>query len=210
MISIEGFVLAGGRSSRMGRDKASLQIGGETLVERAVNTLSKILPRVSVVGDLGNTTASFNVLPDVSCGLKARGSIVGLYSALYHSTTEWSAILACDLPFANAELFSYLIAQIPTADNATAVFLPEQPEGRLQPLCGLYRRDRCLAPLRDMLDQNKWRLQDLPEVINARVIRFDEISHLATSGHFFDNINTHEEYLKALAAESLMAETPEG
>lgn len=206
MISIEGFVLAGGQSSRMGRDKASLQLGGQSLVERSAKTLSRVVTRVTVVGDLDDRTDSRSVVPDIHSGTKARGSIVGLYSALYHSTTDWSAVLACDLPFANPELFSYLISHIPhgcsvTESNIGALLL-EQPDGRVQPLCGLYRRERCLAPLKEMLDQGKWRLQDLPNVINAKLIRFADISHLPVSDHFFDNLNTPDEYLAALATEN--------
>src|SRR5436190_7933001 len=139
MITIEGFVLVGGRSSRMGRDKASLRIGGKTLVERAATTLSQVSTRVAVVGDVVATTVSWKVVPDVPSGTIARGSIVGLYSALYHSKADWSAILACDLPFASSELFLYLISQIPTTDDNVGALLLEQPDGRLQPLCGLYR-----------------------------------------------------------------------
>jgi len=206
MISIEGFVLAGGQSSRMGRDKASLQLGGQSLVERSAKTLSKVTTHVTVVGDLDDRTVSWKVVPDIHSGTKARGSIVGLYSALYYSTTDWSAILACDLPFANAELFSYLISHIPHTCSATesniGALLLEQPDGRIQPLCGLYHRKRCIEPIKEMLSQGKWRLQDLPDVINARLIRFAEISHLPASGHIFDNLNTYDEYLASLATEN--------
>ena len=89
-------------------------------------------------------------MPDVPSGTIARGSIVGLYSALYHSKADWSAILACDLPFASSELFLYLISQIPTTDDNVGALLLEQPDGRLQPLCGLYRPARCLSPLEIM------------------------------------------------------------
>lgn len=205
MISIDGFVLAGGSSSRMGSDKSMLLLGGRTLVERAANTLTYLSANVFIVGNVDGRLVSRKVFTDV-VSTTARGSIVGLYSALHYSRAEWTAVLACDLPFVTPELLSYLNEQISSeTDNDFGAMLPAQPDGRLQPLCGFYRTQHCINTIKEMLDQGKWRLQGIAEALNARVVQFAEIAHLPASGHFFDNLNTEDDYLAAIATENMLA-----
>ena len=202
MISIEGFVLAGGRSRRMGRDKSNLLLGGKTLIDRAATALSAIADPIYAVGNLTSEITLLPIIHDEIVGGNARGAIVGLYSALLHARADWAAILACDLPFVSGELLQRMAALTTVSasgSNGVAVILPRQPDGRIQPLCGLYQRGRCLAVVEQMLADEKWRLQDLPERVTSHIIPFAEISDLRGAEHFFDNLNTPDDYEAAIA-----------
>ena len=92
MSAIEGFVLAGGQSRRMGRNKASLRLGGKTFVERAARSLESISgTRIYIVGECANNNLNLPVVADLS-DKKIRGSIIGLYTALSNAKTELAAI----------------------------------------------------------------------------------------------------------------------
>src|SRR5262245_5622258 len=109
MNDIEGFVLNGGKSSRMGSPKGALRIGGQTLVERAAEALRSVGERVCVIG--GSDFNDIQVLPDVAwAGSDQKASIFGLRSALLHCTTAFAAVLACDMPFVTGEVISRLAA----------------------------------------------------------------------------------------------------
>ena len=103
---MDGFILAGGASSRMGADKATVDLDGRTLVERAGLNLAPVCRRVAVVGSAAPVTIEGKPLesfPDLAGGPE-RAPIKGLLTALAHCETPWLVLLACDLPFVNKSL----------------------------------------------------------------------------------------------------------
>ncbi len=203
---IEGFVLAGGQSRRMGQSKPALLLGGNTLLDRAAATLYRIADPVYAVGNFSADLTSLPIIEDEPIGANARGAIIGLYTALFHAKTEWAAILACDLPFVNCELLTKMVSVVEQfADSpdisADAVFA-EQPDGRVQPLCGLFRPGICLPEVRKMITDGKWRLQDLTTRLNIRILRFAEYEDLPGADHFFLNVNNPDDYLTAIEYEN--------
>lgn len=204
---IEGYILAGGASSRMGRDKARLFLGEETFIERAAQALSAISGNnISVVGGifdenpqarLSEEFFELQVLPDFLASEK-RAAIFGLHSALKHAESEWIAALACDLPFASGALLKRLAEFRVENSRRFAAVAPLQPDGRIQPLCALYRREECLAQIEEMILTNDWSLKKLLERVETREAKFAEISDLPDAEKFFLNVNTPEDYEKAL------------
>jgi molybdopterin-guanine dinucleotide biosynthesis protein A len=194
--AIDGYVLAGGASRRMGSDKSQLVIGGETMLRRAASALMPVSDRVAAVGVLQATSDGLPVVPDEfdTGDGKRRGSIVGLHASLKNSAADWAAVLACDMPFVGGELFKRLVSFIRIDVDAV---VPVQPDGRLQPLCALYRRDVCLPVVEEMLKSGEWKLQNLFDRVRTRKVNFDEISDLENSELFFLNVNTPEEYENA-------------
>lgn len=191
MNAVEGFILAGGASSRMGSDKARLTLGGKTFSQLAAETLRQAeLQRICVVGNEAIT--GFETLPDVWQS-NVKGSIIGLHTALHRSQAEWVAVLACDLPFVTGELLKYLFLQRGGFDAV----VPIQPDGRPQPLCAFYRRAVCLPVVETMFENKEWALRKVFENINTRFIKFDELENLLNAQHFFFNVNTPEEYFQA-------------
>lgn len=203
---IEGFVLVGGQSRRMGQSKPALLLGGKTLLDRAATTLSRIADPIYAVGNLTADVTSLPIIEDELVGANKRGAIIGLYTALFHAKTEWVAIIACDLPFINEELLMRMVSIVnQLADSsgirAEAVFA-EQPDGRIQPLCGLFRAPLCLPEVRKMITEENWRLQDIPKRVNIRILRFAEFEDIQGAGHLFLNVNKPEDYRTAIEYEN--------
>jgi len=196
---MEGFVLAGGASRRMGRDKSTLVIGGHTLIEIAAMALSGVADPIRVVGNLAAGQTSLRIIPDEEIGGGARGAIVGLYTAAKYAGTEWIAVLACDLPFVSSELLVRMSGVIPKVRKENvAALLPEQPDGRIQPLCGFYRAAATRLGIEKLLSEEDWRLQRLAERLGSHIIPFTDIADLPGSEHFFMNLNSPEDHQAAL------------
>ena len=163
---ISGFVLAGGRSRRLGQDKALLPWKGEgnsrTLLEHAIARLRRVCDTVSICADRNDLHPAETVISDA---LPGSGPLGGIVAALEQTTTEWNIFLAVDLPFLPVKVFEALVAQVakkkiavahPSSLEQIACILP-QVAGMEQPLCGLYHRG--LAPgLRQALEQGIFKI----------------------------------------------------
>lgn len=197
MIEIQGFILAGGASSRMGTNKSYLKLGGKTFLDRSISALSFFSPHLYIVGGSANGLLSLPVLPDIyKCGeSRKKASIFGLHTALSKCGGEWAAVLACDLPFVTGELFKRLVAlgRIREKSNLDAV-VPVQPDGKLQPLCALYSRSTFLPRIEKMLDAGDYRLRGIFAGLSIRMVTHEEIKDLNGAENFFLNINTPEDF----------------
>jgi molybdopterin-guanine dinucleotide biosynthesis protein A len=194
MFEIEGFVLAGGASSRMGADKAGLSIGGETFVARAARALGTIASRVSVVSSRDeHAHTGLRVVPDIHAGAGALG---GIHAALHACRAPWAAIVSCDLPFATGDLFARLASFVSDERDAVA---PVQPDGRIQPLCALYAVATCLPATGQMLAAGERRPRVLLKRLRTRWVAPAEISDLPRAELFFTNVNTPDDYEQAKA-----------
>src|ERR1035437_4945477 len=118
-----GFIIAGGKSSRMGADKAFLEFGGQTLLDRAVNVMSEVCDSVRIVGDPAKftkygSTRYGSVVADIFSGC---GPLAGIHAALVHSPAEVNLMVAEDMPFVSRELVAFLFATAEDADNHAIV-----------------------------------------------------------------------------------------
>src|SRR5271157_1138730 len=138
-LSRMGFLLAGGKSSRMGADKAFLDFGGQTLLDRALGAMGGVCDRVAIVGDPARFAKYEAVVADIFSGC---GPLAGIHAALVHSSAELNLMLAVDMPFVSAELLAFLFTAAAAEHNAShaMVTIPRTSRG-LQPLCAIYRRD---------------------------------------------------------------------
>lgn len=196
MPDLEGFILTGGASSRMGEDKSRLLLGGETFVGRAAEALRAVAPRVSVVSAReGDAGFGLPLVRDVFVGAGALG---GLHAALISCRAPWAAVVSCDLPFVTGELFTRLASFRGPAFDAVA---PRQPDGRAQPLCALYARDVCLRAAERLLSAGELRPRVLLAEVRTRWIEPSEIADLAGSERFFTNVNTPADYARAVETE---------
>jgi molybdopterin-guanine dinucleotide biosynthesis protein A len=196
LTDIEGFILAGGASSRMGEDKSRLRLGGRTFVERASEALRAVASGVSLVGSHPRVGAhGLRVVADVYEGLGALG---GLHAALAACEARWAAVVSCDLPFVTGELFARLASL--RADELDAV-APLQEDGRPQPLCALFAADECRAVAEELIRAGELRPRALLRRVRTRWVEFAELSDLDGSPRFFRNVNTPSDY-KAARGES--------
>ncbi len=216
---IEGFILTGGASSRMGVDKAQLRLGrdtaaardvgetaatadaSETFVSRITRALAPIVARTRLVSARGtDAQAGLAVVPDVFAGA---GALAGLHAALSACATPWAFVVSCDLPFVTTDLFRCLAAQ--RNDGIDAV-VPVQPDGRVQPLCALYRCTACLPDAEALLRAGERRARRLPEQLRARWVEPQSLSDLPRSQFFFLNVNTPADYESAQAQATGLAD----
>ncbi len=169
---ISGFVLAGGRSSRLGRDKVLLPWKGRTLLDHAVARLRKVCGSVRVCADRDDLGSS---IPDggpvIRDALAGAGPLAGMVAALEQSQTQWNFFLAVDMPLVPAELLQVLAARAGSGyaevDGRLAI-LPEVDE-MPQPLCGLFYRSLADG-LRDALEEGKYKIV---LALGAAVVRIE-------------------------------------
>ena len=199
MKKIEGFVLNGGMSSRMGTAKGVLQIGEHTLTEYAANALRAVCGRVCIVG--GELILDgVETVPDVSWkGRNEKASIFGLRSALLHCSTRYAAVLACDMPFVTGEVFERLAARIGLLENGQSdVIVPSDINGWLQPLCAVYERDRARIVIEEYLNTGELKLRGFVSRLRAHAISSAIFADLENADHLFMNINTREDLAEAV------------
>ncbi|MEO8597739.1 MAG: molybdenum cofactor guanylyltransferase [Candidatus Solibacter sp.] len=127
-MTFSGFVLAGGRSSRMGRDKARLPFRGADLATAVARAVREAAGSATLIGH--------PVLPSLPDLYPGEGPLGGILTALHHSTTEGNLVVACDMPELSAAFLARLIAR--AREVPGAVILPHGPDGRPQPLCAVY------------------------------------------------------------------------
>ncbi|HTC74974.1 MAG TPA: molybdenum cofactor guanylyltransferase, partial [Edaphobacter sp.] len=146
-----GFVLAGGRSSRMGQDKALLTLGGEPLVKKAIRKLSKVCAGVSIAGGTEELRQFGRVIPDESVGC---GPLGGIVAALEQSSFEWNLFLAVDAPFVPVSVLKALLFMVA---GFPGVCVMARAQGVMQPLCAVYSR-KALEVLKQELAAGRWKV----------------------------------------------------
>ncbi len=192
-----GFVLAGGKSSRMETDKAFLEIGGETFLTRAVRTLQTVCEnRVSIV--LNRTQMHFvarlpDDVPHIFDVYENRGALGGIHAALTNCETKYAVILAVDLPFVSGEALNNL-ADITLSSNKFIAVVPRQTDGRFQPLCAVYHARYCLPALENLLETtDSASVGDFLELIAPRFINQNKLTAAESTDIFF-NVNHPADY----------------
>jgi molybdopterin-guanine dinucleotide biosynthesis protein A len=197
------FVLAGGRSSRMGADKAFLEFGGGTLLARAVAVASAVGP-VKIVGSREKFEKHGTVVTDIFPG---HGPLGGIHAALRSSATELNLVLAVDMPFVVPRFLGFLVER--ARKNRALATVPRARQhagssegtrnwdaGQLQPLCAVYRREFAEIAEQALGDgRNKIDPLFAPEITN--IIEASEMERLAFSPTMFDNLNTSEDLERA-------------
>ena len=191
MPDLSAFVLAGGRSRRMGTDKAFLPFEGRTLLARALDLLRTLTPEVGIVGPAAKFAPYGLVIEDVYPG---RGPLAGIHAALSASTTELNLILAVDLPFVTESLLRFIVEQAGAAD---AVVTVPRIAGGYQPLCAVYRR--AFATLAQAaLEAGRNKIDALFADTTTRILEEPELRRFAFSAAMFDNLNTPEDLRRAI------------
>lgn len=183
MDDVTAFILAGGKSSRMGTDKALMAWRRRTLLETSLDLARALTREVLIVGDREKFTSYGPVVEDT---FRERGPLAGIHAALRASATDLNLVLAVDLPFVELKFLKYLLSQA-RATNAL-VTLP-RASGGWQPLCAVYRR--AFADLaEESLRQGRNKIDALFVPSATRVIEAAELSRLGFSQEMFRNLNT--------------------
>ena len=198
MLDVEGFILVGGASSRMGSDKAQLSIAGQTGVELIAAALQPHVGAVRLVGS--RQEARLSPLQNVPDLHERWGALGGIHAALDACQSTWAAIVACDLPLVTDELFARL-GQF--AKEPFDAVVPVQPDGRPQPLCAFYRRGNCLAATNRLIASDEHTPRALLASVPTRWVEFLELADLPNAEQFFLNVNTPADYERAIQIQAL-------
>ena len=184
--SVTGAILAGGKSSRMGRDKALLEIDGKPFIHRIAETLRQIFNHVVIISDHGENYKFLN-LPIYDDVYKNCGPLGGIHSALTHSTTKSVFIVPCDIPFLSPDVVRSILFShgYPAAPVPTAL-------GCIQPLCGVYTR-RCLPLLEKHLKRGQFKVHRFLEGSDAAFVSLPDRTDGEISS-LIANINSVEEF----------------
>jgi molybdopterin-guanine dinucleotide biosynthesis protein A len=186
-------IQAGGESSRMGEDKALKTFLGRPLIQRVVDRLSSIADEVIVTTNRPEDYAFLNLplFPDLKPG---RGALGGLYTAIASAKYPLVAVVACDMPFASANLLeaerSILI------DEEVDVVIPKSEEG-YEPLHAVYRRETCLPAIESAIEADQWKVIAWFPQVRVRVLTASEVRRYDLLGLAFWNVNTPEEFAEA-------------
>jgi molybdopterin-guanine dinucleotide biosynthesis protein A len=188
--SVTGFVLAGGKSSRMGQDKAFLELGGRTLLAHALEQVRAVTGNTWIVGSAAKFACFGPVVEDV---FPACGPLGGIQAALTAAVTDLNLITAVDMPFIQVDFLNYLIAQ---ARSSNAMVVVPRAGGKLQPLCAIYRRNFVEVAERS-LRAGKNKVGSLFAEIQTLVIEEPELQRSGFNEEMFRNLNTEQEWQQA-------------
>jgi len=191
---VAGFVLAGGDSSRMGKDKGSLEIDGIPLVVRAVKLVEPLVSKrggVTVVAPPERyAEAGLRVVPDDRPG---EGPLGGITTAVRVSLCPWCLVVGCDLPYLTTEWLGHLASRA-VASKADIV-VPEGPRGP-EPLCAVYHK-RCEQYFATALANQKRKITDAFVGREVDLIPASEWQRFDSDGLLFKNVNSPEDFAEA-------------
>lgn len=191
MVDVAGFVLAGGKSSRMGRDKAFLELEGKTLLARALETLAGVAPQVAILGSRATFGGFGVVVEDV---YPDRGPLGGIHAALASEhAADFNVILGVDLPFLTDDLLRFLVER---ARQSAALATVPRMEQEWQPVCAVYRREFAESADRALAAGNN-KIDPLFATTTVCAVTEDDLSRFAFSARMFDNLNTPADLARA-------------
>ena len=186
-------ILAGGKSSRLGRSKALQAIGDKSLIQCVIERLAILSSEIIVVtahgesipcSPAGRTKTVADIYP-------SKSPLVGIYSGLIASASPQAIVVGCDMPFLSVGLLKYM-AQICFSFD---VVVP-QIKDKLEPLCAVYSKN-CVAPIQCLLQQNDPRISKLFTLVKVKYVEKDEIDSFDPEHLSFFNVNSQADLERA-------------
>jgi len=178
-------ILAGGKSSRLGRNKALQIIDGKSLIQRVVDRVGVLSTEIIIVTASGeaipcHSTVEIRTVADICPG---RGPLVGIYSGLISSSSSRAVAVGCDTPFLSVNLLKYMTQICSVYD----VIVP-RIKNKLEPLCAVYSKN-CSVPIQKLLEQDELRIDKLFGMVKVQYVEEDEINRFDPEHLSFFNIN---------------------
>ncbi len=194
-MKVTAIVLAGGKSRRLGRRKVLETIGGKSLLERVTERLRPLTDQLLIVTsqeqlDLPDAGKA-EILVDLYPG---KGPLGGIYTGLLAARSSHSIVVACDMPFLNAELLRYMIE---LSGDFDAV-VPRSGEGMVEPLHAIYSKS-CLDIIKTQLERNQLGVDSLFSLLRVRYVERAECQKLDPQLLSFFNINDQSDLDRAIA-----------
>lgn len=189
-MKITGIILAGGKNLRMGANKAFLEINGQRIIDRTRRLFQELFAEVILVTNSPFAYLDLN-LRMVADLLPERGALGGIFTGLFYSSFSHAFVAACDMPFLNKELISYLISLAGKYD----IVIPKTEDG-LQPLHAIYSQ-KCLPHMENLLRQGNLKIIDFFHLVKMREVLTNELITFDQLQKSFFNVNTPEDLARA-------------
>lgn len=182
-----GFILAGGKSSRMNEDKGLKQLAGKPIVQYVIDALKPCVEEVIIISNnFAYHQFGCKVVADL---VSDAGPLGGILTGLSNSVTDFNFFISCDMPFINSEAIGYLAKLV----NGNKIIVPTV-RGEIQPLFGIYPLS-CLASVKTSIQENKLKLISFVEEYHHVLVPMEESGLNMNS--LFTNINTQEDFTTA-------------
>lgn len=185
--NIDGYILAGGLSSRMGSDKGLLKVNNRCLIEYVIDHLKPCVDRIFICAD--NAAYIHLGYPLIADSTPQAGPAGGIAAALRHATATSLFVISCDTPFVSEQLIRHIILL-----SAGAEITIPLVNGYMEPLSGVYSKS-CDHDWQEMLNKGQRKMQAFIEHFNYRVL--DYKADLQSDEGAFININTPEDFENA-------------
>lgn len=183
-------ILAGGKSTRMGFDKQLIKIDDRYLIEILVEELSREFSEIIIISNDHSVYDDMNFNCDVILEkdmISGKGPLCGLYSALYHSSSEYIFLTACDMPYINLEYIKYLKSEIVSNNNISAVV---SEKGKwVEPFYGFYSKS-LMNDILYALDNNDLKILNLLLKNDVKYVKETRVKEYSKSLLIFENLNT--------------------
>ena len=190
-----GTILAGGENKRIPVLKGHIEINGQRIIDSGVNLLKNFFDRVIISTNTPELYFYCGV-PMIGDIIKQRGPIAGIFSVL-SNTGDDIFVTACDMPFIKPELVSLLVARCALHEENWDAVIPVF-EGRPQPLLGIYSKN-ILSVIEERLRKELRSLRDMLTELKVLYIKEAEVRETDPEGRSFVNINTMEDFKKAVS-----------
>jgi len=186
-------ILAGGKSSRLGRSKALQAIGGKSLIQWVVDRLALLSTEIIIATAHGeaisfSSAVKIKTVADIYPG---KGPLVGIYSGLIASSSSRAIVVGCDTPFLSAGLLEYMTQICSTFD----IVVP-RIKNKLEPLCAVYSKN-CSGLIQGLLEQDELRIRKLFSMVKVKYVEEDEINRFDPEHLSFFNINSQDDLERA-------------
>jgi molybdenum cofactor guanylyltransferase len=196
---VAAFILAGGFSSRMGREKGLLDFGGEPLIVRTTRMTEPLVTEVTVVGPPERYAAlGLRTIADQNLGGReriaaVRTPLVGIATALSATKMPWNLILACDLPYLTAVWLDWLLSR--AVDSSAQIVMP-RTAGGLEPLAAVYRRE-CATSIMAALERGVRKVIDATAEFRVERLSKNDWNKIDPEGRVLRNMNVPSDYEEA-------------
>ena len=180
-------ILVGGKSSRMGSNKAFLELKGKSFIELQIDLLREIFDDIFISANTSSEYEYLNlsIFKDVYPG---KGPLGGIYTSLINSSSLHTFMLACDMPFIGPELINHLKDLTKEYD----VVIPKSEKG-LEPLHAFYSK-KCIDPIKRSLEEDNLRITSFFPHVNVKIVELDNLNLSDSFKNSIKNLNTRDDY----------------